>query len=77
LLKPRQSFRITLYLGNFKNQIFFLSQTDMWKKKLESYRDWFLEQENVKVDESKRPDKSFNMSDLFGFEGTFRQLNVD
>jgi hypothetical protein len=49
----------------------------MWKKKLESYRDWFLEQENKKVDESKRPDKSFNISDLFGFEGSFRQLNVD
>ena len=58
-------------------RIYFLSQTDTWKKKLESYRNWFLEQENVKVDESKRPDKSFNMSDLFGFEGTFRQLNVD
>jgi hypothetical protein len=49
----------------------------MWKKKLESYRDWFLEQENIKVDESKRPDKSFNISDLFGFEESFRQLNVD
>jgi hypothetical protein len=49
----------------------------MWKKKLESYRSWFLEQESVKVDESKRPGKSFNTSDLFGFEGSFRQLNFD
>ncbi|KDR19512.1 Retinaldehyde-binding protein 1-like protein 2 [Zootermopsis nevadensis] len=49
----------------------------MWKQKLGNYREWFLEQENVKVDESKRPGESFNTSDLFGFEGSFRQLNVD
>jgi hypothetical protein len=54
-----------------------MSQAAMWKKKLKSYRNWFLEQENVKVDESRRPGKSFNASDLFGFEGSFRQLNVD
>ena len=47
------------------------------RRRWKSYRDWFLEQENLKVGESKRPDKSFNTSDLFGFEDRFRQLNVD
>jgi hypothetical protein len=49
----------------------------MWKEKLYSYRNWFLEQENVKVDELKRPGKSLNTGELFGFEGSFRQLKVD
>jgi hypothetical protein len=48
-----------------------------WLKKLESYRDWFLEQDNMKSDESKRPGKSLDSGDLFGFEGSFRKLNVD
>jgi hypothetical protein len=48
-----------------------------WLKKLESYRDWFLEQDKMKSDESKRIGKVFNSGDLFGFEGSFRQLNVD
>ena len=51
--------------------------SDGWKKKLESYRSWFLENESLMVDESKRPGKAFNASDLFGFEGTFRKLTVD
>jgi hypothetical protein len=48
-----------------------------WLKKLESYRDWFLEQDKMKSDESKRIGKAFNSGDLFGIEGSFRQLNVD
>jgi hypothetical protein len=48
-----------------------------WIKKLASYRDWFLEQDKMKSDESKRIRKTFNSEDLFGFEGSFRQLNVD
>jgi hypothetical protein len=55
----------------------FSYTTGMWKEKLESYRSWFLEQDEVKVDESKRPGKSFSFSDLFGFEGSFRQLRLD
>lgn len=50
---------------------------DGWKKKIENYRTWFLEQENMRADGSKRPGKAFNSSELFGFEGTFRQLTVD
>lgn len=48
-----------------------------WVKKLESYRDWFVEQEKFKSDESKRIGKTVTSSDLFGFEGSFRKLNVD
>ncbi|XP_069698959.1 alpha-tocopherol transfer protein-like [Periplaneta americana] len=50
---------------------------DLWKKKIHSYREWFLSQENSKVDESRRPGKAFDSSELFGFEGSFRQLAVD
>lgn len=50
---------------------------DAWKKKVESHRSWFLEQEHLKVDESKRPAKALNSNELFGFEGSFRQLTVD
>jgi len=48
-----------------------------WKKKLESYHDIFLEREKHKSDESKRPGHSVNSSDLLGFEGSFRKLDVD
>lgn len=50
---------------------------NMWLEKMISYRDWFLEQENVKVDESKRPGKPTNYDDLFGMEGSFKQLSID
>jgi len=48
-----------------------------WKKKLESYHDIFLEREKQKSDESRRPGHSINSSDLLGFEGSFRKLDVD
>jgi hypothetical protein len=55
----------------------WLSFPDAWKRKLESYREWFVEQDKLKVDESKRPGKKFDSGDIFGFEGSFRQLSVD
>jgi hypothetical protein len=48
-----------------------------WLRKLRNYRGWFLEQDKMKSDESKRPGKAVNNGDLFGFEGSFRKLNVD
>ncbi|CAH0726589.1 unnamed protein product, partial [Brenthis ino] len=48
-----------------------------WKAKVESYQDWFLEQDKQYSDESLRPDKPRTSSTLFGIEGSFRKLEVD
>ncbi|XP_069699237.1 alpha-tocopherol transfer protein-like [Periplaneta americana] len=50
---------------------------NLWLKKVDSYRDWFLQHDNFKSDEMKRQGGAFNSNDLFGFEGSFRRLNVD
>ncbi|KAH9645182.1 hypothetical protein HF086_005727 [Spodoptera exigua] len=50
---------------------------DHWKAKVESYRDWFLKQEEARSEESKRPGCPKNSSNLFGVEGSFRRLEVD
>lgn len=44
---------------------------------IESKRDWLKAQTAFKADEAKRPGKPKNYSDIFGMEGSFRQLNVD
>jgi hypothetical protein len=48
-----------------------------WKKKIESYHDIFLEREKQRSDESKRIGPPINSSELLGFEGSFRKLDVD
>ncbi|XP_028160433.1 alpha-tocopherol transfer protein-like isoform X3 [Ostrinia furnacalis] len=48
-----------------------------WQKKLEEYKDWFLEQESVKANEALRPGKPTNYDELFGIDGSFRQLSID
>jgi len=48
-----------------------------WKKKLESYHDIFLEREKQRSDESKRIGPAISSSELLGFEGSFRKLDVD
>lgn len=50
---------------------------DRWVKKIDSYHDTFLEREKYKSDESRRHDCSFGNSDLLGFEGSFRKLELD
>lgn len=50
---------------------------DAWMKKLEEYGPWFKAQEDLKADESKRPGKPTNYDDLFGIDGSFRQLAID
>ena len=57
------------------SSIFFFPA--LWKEKLELSRDWFLERESMKSDETRRPGKVVDSGDIFGFEGSFRKLNVD
>ncbi|XP_046386007.1 alpha-tocopherol transfer protein-like [Ischnura elegans] len=51
--------------------------TKYWKKEMESMKEWFQEDEKFKSNEAKRPGKPRTYEDLFGVEGSFRQLSVD
>jgi hypothetical protein len=44
---------------------------------MERYRDWFKEEETLRVDESRRPGKAKSPGDVFGVEGSFRKLDID
>lgn len=48
-----------------------------WQKKVESYRDWFLQEDIQKSDESRRSGTPKTSESLFGTQGSFRQLDVD
>ncbi|XP_034949140.1 alpha-tocopherol transfer protein-like [Chelonus insularis] len=48
-----------------------------WIKKLEDYGPWFKEQEALKSNEALRPGRPKTQDDLFGIEGSFRQLSFD
>ncbi|KAJ9594559.1 hypothetical protein L9F63_027459, partial [Diploptera punctata] len=48
-----------------------------WKNMLWSNREWLLSREQMKSDESKRQNNKVNGSELFGFEGSFRKLDID
>ncbi|XP_019869255.2 alpha-tocopherol transfer protein [Aethina tumida] len=50
---------------------------EAWVEKLKEYTQWFKDQESLKADESKRPGKPTNYEDLFGLDGSFRQLTID
>jgi hypothetical protein len=50
---------------------------DLWKERLQGYRDIFLERESYSSDESKRPSPSINISKLLGFEGSSGKPDVD
>lgn len=54
-----------------------LSLPDAWVKKLEEYKDWFADQEKYKANEALRPGKPTNYDELFGIDGSFRQLVID
>ncbi|XP_059050190.1 alpha-tocopherol transfer protein-like [Achroia grisella] len=50
---------------------------EQWTCKLKEYRDWFAAQESVKANESLRPGRPTNYDELFGIDGSFRQLTID
>ncbi|XP_026326979.1 alpha-tocopherol transfer protein-like isoform X2 [Hyposmocoma kahamanoa] len=50
---------------------------DYWVKKIEEYSKWLDEEERYGTDESKRPGKPKTSEDMFGVEGSFRQLQMD
>lgn len=58
-----------------KNNLTLIS--DAYAKELLAYNDWFLADASSGVDEKKRPGKPKTSQDLFGLEGSFRQLTVD
>jgi hypothetical protein len=62
----------------YQNKVILLDHVSgRWKKKIESYHDIFLEREKQRTDESKRTGPAISSSELLGFEGSFRKLEVD
>lgn len=51
--------------------------TNDLEKRLVAHREFFLEDENFGVDEKKRVGRPKNADNLFGLDGTFRQLAID
>ncbi|XP_053661311.1 retinol-binding protein pinta-like [Anopheles marshallii] len=51
--------------------------TSIWEKKILSYREYFLEEDQYGTDERKRVGKAKTAESLFGMEGSFRKLEVD
>lgn len=47
------------------------------EKRLIANRDFFIEDEKYGVDEKKRVGRPKNADNLFGLEGSFRQLAID
>lgn len=50
---------------------------EQWRAKLGEYTAWFKEQEASKANESLRPGAPKTADELFGMDGTFRQLTID
>ncbi|XP_045516584.1 alpha-tocopherol transfer protein-like [Pieris brassicae] len=53
------------------------SLQDKWTQKLVEYREWFKAQDALIANESLRAGKPTNYDELFGIDGSFRQLAID
>lgn len=51
--------------------------SDQWAQKVMSYRDWFLEDDAYRCDESRRPLATKAYDQELGMEGSFRKLLID
>lgn len=54
-----------------------LIHLEQWKEKVESYREWLLEEDKYCSIEEKRLEKLPVTQELFGTDGSFRKLEVD
>lgn len=50
---------------------------DTWKRKVESYREWFIDDEKYRNQEDKRLGEPKTPEKIFGVAGSFRKLQVD
>ncbi|XP_068142172.1 alpha-tocopherol transfer protein [Drosophila tropicalis] len=48
-----------------------------WEQRILAYKGYWEEEKNYGTDERLRPGKPIDFDNLFGMEGSFRQLNVD
>lgn len=55
----------------------FYSFLDKWKTKIESYRNWLIEDDEYCSDERLRPGKARTTESLLGIDGSFRRLSID
>ncbi|XP_049964366.1 alpha-tocopherol transfer protein-like [Schistocerca serialis cubense] len=47
------------------------------RQRLKEHREWFLSEQALRVDESRRPGRGLTATDVFGMEGSFRALSID
>lgn len=50
---------------------------EQWRNKIKDFTQYFKDQEDSKANESLRPGGARAADDLFGMDGTFRQLSID
>jgi len=50
---------------------------DYWVQKIESYRDWFLEDEDHKVTDERKPKSMKKVKEMLATQESFRQLEID
>jgi hypothetical protein len=48
-----------------------------WRTTMESHRQWFLDQENVKSIENNRPTGAIDFDSYFGVQRSFKKLSID